>query len=99
MADESLLKKLLATGEEQAGRLVNQLLANERFVSGVQTTVAAALQAKGVLDKQLASTLEAMHVPTRDDVRKLNERLDELERIFEGLADKVDRIASRLDER
>jgi polyhydroxyalkanoate synthesis regulator phasin len=61
--------------------------------------VTKALEAKGVFDRQIASTLAAMHVPTRPDVQKLNDRLDELERIFEGLSTKVDAIVDTLEQK
>jgi polyhydroxyalkanoate synthesis regulator phasin len=97
LTDNPLLKKMIATGEEQIGRIASQVIANEKFVQSLQSAVARALEAKGLLDRQLASALAAMHVPTTQDMQKLNDRLDELERIFESLSQKVDGIAARLD--
>lgn len=97
ITDNPIFKKMMTTGEEQLGRLASQLVSNERFMSSVQTAVSTALSAKGALDQQLASAMQAMHVPTISDVKKVNDRLDELERIFEGLAQKVDDIAERLE--
>lgn len=99
ITDNPLFKRMMATGEEQIGRLASQLVGNERFMAAVQTAVASALSAKGALDQQVSNAMEAMRVPTTNDVKKVNERLDELERIFEGLAAKVDTIAERLSER
>jgi len=85
-------KQLLEMGEAQVGKLAGQLLANEAFMSGVQTAVAKALEAKGVVDRQLSLALRALQVPTRDELQRLNERLDEIERIFEGLTQKVEAV-------
>lgn len=98
MSDDSILKKLLASGEEQIGRIAGQLMSNEKFIAGVQSAVTSAIEAKGVLDKQLQNAVAAMHVPSAQDIGKLNERLDELERIFEGLVAKVDAIAEKLEQ-
>lgn len=97
MSEDSVFKKILASGEGQIGRLAGQLMSNERFISGVQSAVTRTLEAKGVLDRQLQSTLQAMHVPTNQDIAKLNERLDELETIFDELVAKVDAIAEKLE--
>jgi len=99
MADNAVFKKMLATGEEQFGKIAAQIISNEKFVASLQVAVTRALEAKGVFDRQVSSTLAAMHVPTTHDVQKLNDRLDELERIFESLASKVDAIADKLDEK
>lgn len=97
--DSPLFKKMLATGEEQFGKLASQLIANERFLSSLQGAVTRALEAKGAFDRQVLGALQSMHVPTTQDMQKLNDRLGELERIFEGLSQKVDAIGERLDER
>lgn len=99
LGDGTMFKKVLATGEEQFSRIAAQLISNEKFLATIQGAVTRALEAKGVFDRQVAGALTAMHVPTRPDVQKLNDRLDELERIFEGLSVKVDAIADRLDQK
>lgn len=97
ITDNPLFRRMMTTGEEQLGRFTTQLLGNEKFLSTVQTAVTKALGAKGLLDQQVAGALQAMHVPTTQDMRKLNDRLDELERIFEGLVTRVDAIADKLE--
>jgi polyhydroxyalkanoate synthesis regulator phasin len=99
ITDNPMFKKMLQTGEEQFGKLASQLVANEKFIASLQGAVTRALEAKGILDRQVTTALSAMHVPTTQDMQKLNDRLDELERIFEGLSSKVDAIAAKLDER
>lgn len=96
ITDNPVFKRLISTGEEQIGRFASQLVSNERFMSSVQTAVTSALSAKGVLDQKVTNAIQALKVPTTADVKKVNDRLDELERIFEGLSDTVDGIAEAL---
>lgn len=96
MTDNPIFKRLISTGEEQIGRLAAQLVSNERFMASVQTALTSALSAKGLLDQQVSNAMQAMKVPTLADVKKVNDRLDELERIFEGLSETVDGIAEAL---
>jgi hypothetical protein len=88
-----LLKKALAAGEEQVGKAVEKLLANEGFTSGLQTLVTGAAHARERLEKGVAQALHAANLPSRDDVASLKRRLEELESMLDGLADKVDAAA------
>lgn len=99
ITDNPLFKQMMASGEEQLGRIAKEIVGSEKFVQSLQGAVTKALEAKGLLDRQVAATLQQLHVPTTADLQKFNDRLDELERIFEGLAQKVDDIAQKLDER
>jgi hypothetical protein len=98
ITDNPMFKRMISTGEEQFGKVVSQLIANETFLASIQAAVTRTLEAKGAFDRQVSGAMQAMHVPTTQDVQKLNDRLDELERIFEGLARKVDAIAEKLDQ-
>ena len=42
ITDSQLFKKMLATGEEQFGKIASQLITNEKFVASVQTAVTTA---------------------------------------------------------
>jgi len=97
LADNPVFKKMLETGEEQFGRLVSQIVGNEKFVAALQAAVAKALEAKGLLDRRIGAAISAMGMPTTQDIRKLDDRLGELERIFEGMQQKLDGIASKLE--
>jgi hypothetical protein len=90
-----LLRKALAAGEEQVGKAVEKLLADERFTSGLQALVSTAAQARETLEKGVAQALHAANLPSRDDVASLKRRLEELESMLDGLAEKVDAAAAR----
>lgn len=90
LKDNPVMKKLVATGEERIGKLVQQLMSNEKFVAGVQTLVSRALSAKGTLDKSIKSALSAMNLPSTGDLDTLREKIDDLERVLSQLESKVD---------
>jgi hypothetical protein len=84
------VKKALAMGEERMGRLVTQLLSNERVMHGVQAMVSSALTAKSTLDKSVRSAMQAVNLPSTEDVDELRRKLSELESVVDGLASKVE---------
>ena len=88
----AMMKKLVATGEERIGELVQQLMSNEKFVSGVQTILSRGLSAKGAVDKSIRGVLSAMNLPSTADLEKLGEKCDELEKLMGTLEEKVDRL-------
>jgi uncharacterized protein YhaN len=99
MIDELLknpvVKRALAAGEERMGKLVTQLLSSERVMHGVQTVVASALNAKSTLDKGVKTAMQAVNLPTTEDVEELRRKLSELETMLDGLAEKVARDEER----
>ena len=85
-----LLKKALAAGEEQVGKAIGTLLASDGLSGGLRTLAAGAQQAKETLEKGVAQALHAANLPSKDDVASLRRKLDELESMLDGLAEKVD---------
>jgi polyhydroxyalkanoate synthesis regulator phasin len=96
LKDNPVMKKLVATGEERVGKLVQQLMSNEKFVAGVQTLVTRGLSAKGTLDRSLRGALSAMNLPSTADVEALKGKIDDLERL---LAQLEARVGELVDER
>ncbi len=85
-----LLRKALRTGEEQVGKVVGKLLSNEGVATGVQTLISGAVQARATIERGVSQALHAANLPSRDDVDALRRKLDELEAMLDGLAEKVD---------
>ncbi len=84
-----MLKRALEAGEEQVGKVMGKLLASDGLTSGLQTLVANAMQARQTLEKGVSQALHAANLPSREDVAALKRRLEELESMLDGLADKV----------
>lgn len=92
LKDNPVMKKLVATGEERLGQLVQQLMSNEKFVAGIQSIVSKALSAKGTVDKSIRSALSAMNLPSTGDLETLREKIDELESVLGTLEAKIDQL-------
>ncbi len=84
-----VVKRALTVGEERMGKLVTQLLSNERVMHGVQTVVASALNAKSTFDRGVKTAMQAVNLPTTEDVEELRRKLSELEVLLDGLAARV----------
>ena len=86
---KTLVASILNLGEEKLGELVNLLLANERFVGTVQSTISSGLNAKSTIDKNVERMLGWVNVPTLEDVDQLKAKLDELEEVMAEIGDRV----------
>lgn len=95
LKDNPVMKKLVATGEERIGKLVQQLMSNEKFVAGIQTLVSRALSAKGTMDKSIRTALSAMNLPSTGDLDGLKEKIEDLEKVLGQLEAKVDVLVSQ----
>jgi hypothetical protein len=84
-----VVKRALSAGEERMGKLVTQLLSNERVMQGVQTVVSSALNAKSTFDRGVKTAMQAVNLPTTEDVEELRRKLSELEVLLDGLAARV----------
>jgi HPt (histidine-containing phosphotransfer) domain-containing protein len=89
LRDNEMLKKMIATGEERMSKLASQLLQNETFMGALQKTMSAALDVKGAAERAAHTALSAMNIPTTGDVKKLEGKIEELEKVFEGLSAKI----------
>ncbi len=93
-----MLKRALAAGEERMGKVVTQLLSSERVMHGVQTVVASALNAKSALDRGVRTAMQAVNLPTTEDVEELRRKLAELEVLLDGLASRVAESSTQAEE-
>jgi hypothetical protein len=94
LRDNPVMKKLVETGEERFGKITQQLLSNEKFISTVQTLVSRSLAAKGTLDKSLRTALSAMNLPSTADVENLRSKVDDLEQLLSSVEGKLETLLS-----
>src|SRR5256885_1694191 len=97
LRDNEVLKKMIATGEERMSKLASQLLQNETFMGALQKTMSAALEAKATAERAAQTALGAMNIPTSGDVKKLEGKIEELEKVFEGLSAKIAELQQKKD--
>lgn len=93
LKENPMVKKMFEIGEEQIGKVTQQLLSNEKFVAMMQTVVANTLKAKGMLDKNIRMALSAMNLPSVADVDNLKHKLDELEETIHRLEQSVEKLS------
>lgn len=86
-----VLKKALAAGEAQAGRVVGKLLSSEVVATGLQNLLSAASTARTTFDAGVQTALKVANLPSATEVQALKQKIDELEAL-------VDDLSSRLDE-
>ncbi len=89
LLENPMLKKALEAGEEQVGRVMGKLLASNGLTGGFQALLSTAMQARQTLEKGVSQALHAANLPSKDDVAALKRRLEELESMLDGLAEKV----------
>jgi len=83
------LRRALAAGEEQVGKVMGRLLSSEAVTTGLQGLVRSALHARETFDRGVQQALKAAQLPSREDLAALKRRLAELERMIDGMADRV----------
>ena len=86
-----LLRKAVEAGEQRVGRVVGKLLASEGVASGLQSLLSGAAHARETFEKRVSQALHVVNLPSRDDVAGLRRKLEELEAMIDGLAERVDR--------
>jgi hypothetical protein len=85
------VRRAIEAGEEKFGKAVGKLLSSERVTTGLSSLVSGAMQAKRTIDEGVKQALHAANLPSREDVAALRRRIDELESMLDGLADRIDR--------
>jgi hypothetical protein len=94
--ENGAVKTILGLGEEKMGEVVNQLLANEAFVSAMQKAIAGSLGAKRSMDKTLSTVLGMVNVPTLEDVDKIRDKMNELEEAMAEIGDRLEKLNDKL---
>lgn len=85
-----VLKKAMAVGEEQAGRVVGKLLSSEAVATGLQGLLSAASAARATFDAGLQTALKAANLPSAGEVQALKQKVGELEAILDDLSARLE---------
>lgn len=78
--------------EETLSLISNRILSNEKILNLVQMIITKAITARGRVNKNMETVLNSLNLPTRKDIQKLYEHIDELD-------EKISKLLKRLDER
>lgn len=92
MADSThgLKQRLIGLGTEKLQELMGELMKNDHFQQALGNGMTRALSAKNQLDKNMQTMLALFSVPSRADVRRLEDRI-------EALAGQLAALNARLD--
>ena len=92
--DTHILRRLLGLGEEQLGRLAEELLSNPRVAETFSTALQKAFEAKGRVDRNMQTVLGLLNLPSRADMTRLLTKLEAIQGSLVNLNVKVDRLLS-----
>lgn len=90
LLENPVLKKAIAAGEEQAGRVVGKLLSSDAVATGLQGLLQAASAARATFDAGVQSALKAANLPNAAEVQSLKQKIEELEALIDGLSARLD---------
>lgn len=95
LRENPMLKKMIATGEERMSKIAMQLLSNEKLMGVLQKSISSAMEAKATVEKNTQALLSSLNIPTASDVKKLEGKIEDLERVFEGLSSRITELARK----
>ncbi|HJQ84406.1 MAG TPA: hypothetical protein VKA21_10045 [Candidatus Binatia bacterium] len=90
--DDHILKRLYGLGEQQLGRLAEELFANPRVADAFSAALRKAFETKGRVDKNMQTVLALLNLPSRADVNRLVTKIEALQGSLVNLNLKVDRL-------
>lgn len=83
-------KKFVSVGEQKLNELATQVLSNEAIIDGLQDIMKTALTARKQAVATVKSALKLVNVPSLDDIKRLETKLDEVEAVFADVREALD---------
>ena len=93
-----VVKKAIAAGEEQAGKVVGKLLASDAVATGLSNLLSAASAARATFDAGVQTALKAANLPSSGEVQALKQKIEELESLIDELSARVDAAPGHEDD-
>ena len=90
--DEHIVKRLLALGERQLGRLAEELFASPHVADVFSRALHKAFETKGRMDRNMQMVLALLNVPSRADLTRVMTKLEAIQGSLVNLNLKVDRL-------
>ncbi len=85
-----VMDEMIERWEETLSLISNKILSNDRLLNLIQTIIAKAITAKGRVNKNMEVVLNSLNLPTRKDIQKLYEHIDELDEKISKLLKKIE---------
>ncbi len=89
----AMWRGLLTKGETQSNAVLNRAMGSEAFSALFGRSNALVLGVQGLLNELLPKYLAAMHMPSREEVSEIGERLTAIEDQLIRLSDAIARIS------
>jgi polyhydroxyalkanoate synthesis regulator phasin len=96
---ENIFQWLFEAGEIQVQRLVEEILRNPKVGETLAAALKGAAQTKGQLDRNLEMVLSVLNLPSRNDIARVEAKIEGLEGSLVNLNIKVDRVLAAKDGR
>jgi polyhydroxyalkanoate synthesis regulator phasin len=87
-----VMDEMVEKWEEALSLISNRILSNEKLLNLIQTIIAKAITARGKVNKNMEAVLNSLNLPTKKDIQKLYEHIDELD-------EKISRLLKKLEEK
>lgn len=97
LSHDVVVKRIMDRGEELIGKITNQVLSNEQFLTALQTIITRAVATKTRVDKNVQHALSSLNLPSTADLQKMNDRIGDLEELLYGVNDRLKSIEKKLD--
>jgi len=91
MSRRIMWKKVVEVGEQKINQFASQMLANESIVESVQDMLKAALAARAQVVATAKTVLKLLNVPTLDDLKRIEDKLAEIETLFADIRTSLDK--------
>jgi hypothetical protein len=86
-----LFAKVMSRGEEGIGKVVAQVLSDERVTTGIQGFVESTQAARRQIERGIRHVLHAFQIPTLEEIETIREKIGEIEAIVSELAERKDK--------
>jgi polyhydroxyalkanoate synthesis regulator phasin len=78
--ERNLIERLIGMGEERLEAIIQELLTNPRVIQVMSKVIQRTQEARNLLEERLRQVYQLANIPTQADLKRLEDKLVELER-------------------
>lgn len=90
---------VLDRASHTASKIVSRLLSDERVFTWVQRGLSCTLDARRIFERNMTRLLATISVPSQQDLARLNDRVEQLDRNLGQTIERLERVTQRLKQR